>query len=607
MRLLRQFLDGRSGGFLLASPASGVLVGSVVALIALLCWVCFFNGLDILFPLDKTEALQLSLADSMAVTGNWVIPTIDNLPYFDKPPLPYWFGAFLLQGGPQQLWLPRLGAGMAGCLGVAATLVLVRFGSAEARPLRQLSRAAVAAAVLALTPAYVAFSRTAVHDIYLTASITTTLAVVFLLAQASTASARLQIGAGGLVGISLGLGVLAKGLLSLGLPLATAVIFLAVAGSAARRPFTWRFGLALLLALLAVALPWHLAAWQAQGSAFIDNYVIRTHLHRLATELDDHAGPWFFYLLAYPGLTAPWSLLAAAALIKGDCLRLRGWRRLVERDPLLLFCAIWIGITVVLFSLVSTKLPHYILSSLPPTAIAASYFLVPPGSISRQQSSLGQPSRGPRQVSRVLLAATAVVLLLTGVVLASIPELLIPLSRRTPNFSLALRGQLSSLPVVAGLLLLAAVGGWAAWRHRRPQHSLGALWAACLLSFLLFQAPPVLQIYRQTVQDPRLAMATQALQQAGPDEPIALIGQAWYSIKLHTQGRVEILNRGKAFGAANDGAAARACSRAGLLMGPTGSVEKTIAKCPSGSFTLLAKDTAAQLSLVRWQPQTPSV
>jgi hypothetical protein len=85
--------------------------------------------------------------------------------------------------------------------------------------------------------------------------------------------------------------VLAKGLLSLALPFATVSVFLTVAGPAARRPFTWRFAAALLLGLVLVALPWHLAAWHDQGNAFLANYLGRSHLSRFTSELDDHAGP----------------------------------------------------------------------------------------------------------------------------------------------------------------------------------------------------------------------------------------------------------------------------------------------------------------------------
>lgn len=572
-------------------PAAWIGVG-IAAVLAFLCWACFFHGIDLLYPTDKTEALQLSLADSMASRGDWVTPTIDDLPYFDKPPLPYWLGALLMRQARDQVWLPRIAAAVSGSVGVMATLLLVRYGSVDASLRRRQARAVTAAALLALTPAYFIFARVGLHDIYLTVSIATTLTIVFLLSRSARVSAPYQVLAGGLIGLSLGTGVLAKGLLSLALPLAIAMAYLAVAGPAARRPFTWRCLLALLVSLLLVALPWHLAAWRAQGSTFIDLYFIRTHGNRFASQLDAHAGPWFFYLLVYPVLTAPWSLPAAAALIEGDCLNLRRWRRRIQSDPLLLFCAIWIGVTLTLLSLASTKLPHYILPALPPTAVAAAHFFWP---------SAPCPQRS-RWLSRALLASTAVVLLSGGLLLASVPAQLIPTSQSAPAFSGALQAQLGSGSVVAGCLVLAVAAAWGVWRVRQPQHFLGGLWAACILGFLLFQAPSLQAAYRLHVQQPRLLMAERAVAAARMDEPIQVVEKSWYSIKLHTHGRAEILNRGKAFGPASDQALARACAREGLLMGPTSSVEKAVASCGAGSFTLLHQDRVARLSLGRWQP-----
>jgi 4-amino-4-deoxy-L-arabinose transferase-like glycosyltransferase len=571
-------------------------LGTILVL-ALLCWACFFKGIDQLFPLDKTESLQIALVHTMARTGDWVTPAIDGLPYFDKPPLPYWLGVLLQRLAPEELWLPRLGAATAGCVGVAATFVLVRLGSGHPQAQRLPRQCFTAAAVLALTPGYIGFSRTAVHDIYLTASITTTLTIFFLLSQAAVTSNKQQLIGGGLIGASLGVGILAKGLLSLGLPIATAVVFLMVAGPQAHRPFTWRFLTTLVLGLGLVAFPWHLAAWQAQGDVFLNNYFIRTHVSRFATELDDHEGPWFFYLLAYPALTFPWCVPAAAALVRADCLDPRRWRRRAQSEPLLLFCSIWILTTVGLLSLASTKLPHYILSSLPPTAIAAGLFFWPPGS----------PSRRVLGLSRSLLLASATVLLIAALLLAWLPSLLIPISEKFPGFTLALRTQLGSLPTITGLLLLAAAAGWAAWTRRRPHLFLGALWAACILSFLLFLAPPLLQAYRQMVQEPRLAMADRALQEAGQDEPIQVVGRTWYSIKLHTDGRAQVIERGKAFAGVNQATAKLVCTRTGLLLGPSRSVERTAAACAPGSLIPLAEDSTSRLRLARWIPAGPSM
>lgn len=584
----------RSAGQPCARPGWAIGLTTSLAL-ALLCWACFFNGIDRLFALDKTEALQLALVQTMASTGDWVTPAIDGLPYFDKPPLPYWVGALLLRQAPGAFWLARLGAAVAGCVGVAATFVLVRYGSGQPQPARLPIRAFTAAAVLALTPAYLAFSRTAVHDIYLTASITVTLTIVFLLSQAKAACSRQQMLGGGLIGMSLGTGILAKGLLSLGLPIATAGSFLLLAGSQARRPFNWRFFTALVLGLGVVALPWHLAAWQAQGDIFLNNYFIRTHISRFATELDNHEGPWFFYLLVYPALTAPWCLPAAAALAQADCLNPRRWRRRAQSDPLLLFCAIWILTTVGLLSLASTKLPHYILSSLPPTAIAAALFVWPAQAPSPRAPGLG----------RLLLHATAGVLLAAALLLVWMPSLPIAEAETYPAFTLALQSQLGSLPMVAGLLLLAAAAAWAAWRCPQPRRALAMLWAACILSVLLFQAPALMRAYRQTVQAPRLAMAERALAMADRDEPIQVVGRSWYSLKLHTAGRAEVIERGKAFGAANEAAAQLVCTRPGLLLGPSRRVRRIAAECAPGSLIPLNEDSRSQLSLARWLPACP--
>lgn len=569
------------------------LAVALLLLLAALCWVCFFNGLAILYPADKTEALQLEIARQMAVSGDWVVPAIDGLTYFDKPPLPYWIGGLLLRLSPQQVWLPRLGAAVAGCIGVIATLALCRFGSPDGASRRGLFRAVGAAAILALLPAYLAFARTAIHDIYLTASSTVALACVFLLSQTPRPSPRRQALTGGGAGIALGVGLLAKGLLSLGLPCAIAGLFLLLAGgTAVRRCLSVRFLLPLLLALLLVALPWHLAAWQSQGTTFLEGYLGRSHLGRFTSTLDGHDGPWFYYLPVYAAITVPWGITGLVALARAGCLNPRHWRRQARRDPLALFCTLWIVVSVGLLSLASTKLPHYILGTLPPTAIAAARFFWPaPGD---------RPA--PERLSRVLLTLTAGLLLLLALALWQIPALVVPLTDSGPAFSLALRTLLGSAPVIAGLLALGLAAGWAARRGRQPHALLGGLWAAATLAVLLALAPPVLELYRQLHQGPRLEMADRALREARPSEAIQVLRKSWYSIKIRTQGRAEILKKGEAFARYSQEQPGSACPAPGLLIGQSRHVRQLTASCPSGSLEILHQDSAAELSLARLGP-----
>ncbi|MGL6134121.1 MAG: ArnT family glycosyltransferase [Prochlorococcaceae cyanobacterium] len=573
-------------------PSAPVVTASLLALLAWLCWACFFNGIEILYPADKTEALQLEIARQMAVGGDWITPGIDGRPYFDKPPLPYWIGGLLLRSFPQQVWLPRLGAALFGCVGVSATLVLCRFGSRDGASRRGLFRALSAAAILALMPVYQAFARIALHDIYLTASTSVALTAFFLLSQARSVRRPHQWLSGWLVGGTLGVGVLAKGLLGLALPGATAAVFLLVAGGDGRRFLTHRFALALLLGLLLVALPWHLAAWQSQGSVFVAGYLGRTHLSRFTSQLDDHAGPWFYYLPVYLAITFPWGIAGLAALIQTGCLNVRHWCRQAHRQPLPLFCAIWIVATVGLFSLASTKLPHYILSALPPTAIAAAHFFWPL-----------QPARPARdRISRMLLIVTAGLLLLLALALHWLPALLMPITADAPAFSLALQTLLVSVPVIVGLTALGLSGAWAAWRGPRPHLLLGALWAASILAFLLVLAPPLLQLYRDTYQAPRLELADRALREARAGEAIQVVGKSWYSLKIRTDGRAEILRRGKAFGSESREPRATVCTGPRLLLGPTHKVLELTSACAPGQLLILQQHRAADLTLARLQP-----
>lgn len=564
----------------------------IIAVVVLLCWICFFNGIHILYPIDKTEALQLSLADSMASTGNWVTPSIDGLPYFDKPPLPYWIGALLFRIAPSAPWLPRLGSAIAGTIGVVLTIILCSLGSPEEPVQRRLGRSITAGAVLALMPGYLFFSRIAVHDIYLLVSIVATLVTIFFLCESRSSSPSVQLAGGVVVGFSLGLGVLAKGFLSLGLPFAISLIFLTLIDSEARRPFNWRFVSGLVISLLVVAGPWHVAAWLEKGSVFIDNYLIRTHLHRFASELDDHTGPWFFYLLMYPLLSAPWCIPAVVSLWQQGCLNPRRLRRRAQAEPLLVFCMIWILVTILVLSTASTKLPHYILSTLPPTAIAASYFFWP--NLEAERSS--------DQFSRRLLITTACILALAALLFGLLPSIVIPMSSKAPAFSMALRQQLSSPSMIAGLILLSALGLGMSWQSRRARLGIAGLWTACSLCFLLFQAPSIMHAYRSLIQDPRLAMADLAMSQIRNDEPLQVVGKAWYSIKIYTHGQAEILSRGKAFGESNKHSREIVCKRPGLILGPSTAVEQTIKRCHQGELQLLKEDRIAHLSLARWEP-----
>lgn len=568
-----------------------------LGVLLLLGWISLFNGIDILYPIDKTEALQLELARQMFASGDWVTPSIDNHVYFDKPPLPYWIGSFFLSiRGDQstEFWTPRIGASLAGMIGVISTFLLTFYANNDEFK-RRISRAASAAAILLLMPFYAGFSRVALHDIYLTASITVALTVIFLHSQSSNRGALQSIVRGTVLGCSLGIGVLAKGLLAPVLVSAIAIGFLLASQRTKLSYFNYYFIATCLFVFTLIAMPWHLSAWQSHGASFIDTYLGRTQLTRFTTELDNHSGPWFFYLLFYPAITAPWVLPAAHSLIRNKVLNLRHIRHKLESNKLEIFAFIWILVTLALFSLASTKLPHYILPSLPPTAIAASYFFFP----------LAAGQNHSHRFSRLLLIFTGSILIIASCVLILTPAMLLPISRNSPDFSLALRSYLASPPIITFFLFFGVTG--CAMGARAKHHLellLGVFWAFFISSVLLFISPSILKVYHTYHQLPRLQLADQALlQSANQGEPILVVGKSWYSVRIRTNGRAQILEKGKAFNA-DPTARLPDCASSLLILGPTTEVQSEAQRCPANALTLLNQTQSGRLSLGRLAPKT---
>lgn len=573
-----------------------IVVASGLGLLLLLAWASLFNGIDILYPIDKTEALQLELARQMSATGDWVTPSIDNHIYFDKPPLPYWIGSFFLTlgaGDNIQTWYPRIGAAFAGAIGTISTFLLCLHGNND-QYVRRLSRAGCAAAILLLMPFYSGFSRVALHDIYLTASITLALTILFLHSQLSSKETWKSILHGTILGCTLGMGVLAKGLLAPVIVISVTAVFL-FASQRTKACFSdFNFIAFAILSFVLIASPWHLAAWQAHGTSFLETYLGRTQLTRFTSELDNHSGPWFFYLLIYPAITAPWILPAAHSLIQNSILNIRLLRQKLQSNTLQTFCAIWILVVIFLLSLASTKLPHYILPSLPPTAIAASYFFFP----------LRPDSSQSKQFSKFLLVGTGAIILIASFILILFPSALLPISRNSPDFSLALRGYLTSAPVVASALILGVAGCFLGAKvNRHAELLLGIFWGLSICSIFLFVSPRILRIYYVYHQLPRLQLADQALLQANSTtEPIQVVGKSWYSVKIRTSGRAEILQKGKAF-TAGDSTATPDCGSSRLVLGPTADVQAESQRCPASSLTLLSQQQSGRLSLARLAPK----
>ncbi len=445
-------------------------------------------------PVDETR--YLSVAWEMWHTGSFLVPHLNGLSYSDKPPLLFW----LIQAGWAVFgvaeWWARLVPALSGAAGLMLTAALAR----ELWPGRR-DLAGRAATILVGFVLWAAIGTLLLFD--------PLLAACALLAElALVRAARGVRGSWWLVGLAIGLGVLAKGpvILLHVLPPALAGPWWARAVAAQRgapppRPARWYGALLGATALgAAIAGAWALPAAFAGGPAYAHAIFVGQTSGRLASSFAHRRG-WWWYLPLLPVILYPfalWPPLWRAA---------RRARGLVAEGGVRFVAAATVP-SFVLFSLVSGKQPQYLLPLLPPAALLAARLLADEARVRPRDLALP-----------LLLPAIAGGALLAAPVLAGRP---------------GLPGWAAAVSPGSGLALLAA-SGWVALllvRGAARAHRLLAVSTAVLIAGLhLALAPAMTRSY-----DLR-PVAEYVGQAQVRGRPIAHVGE--YRGELHFLGRIE--------------------------------------------------------------------
>lgn len=331
----------------------------VAALLTLLLFVWDLGGIGLV---DETPPLFAASARGMAESGDWLIPQVNGLPRYDKPPLVYWLMAALycLPGHSRWDALGSWSASLPSALASGATLLLVMLLLAwwERRVLKRPQGLwLVAGLFYGLSPLVMLWSRIGVSDSLLTALV----AFALLSSWWSCHSARIP---WWLCWLALGLATLTKG------PVALVLFALAWAGCAlldrnlqdvCRRLQPLRG----LLITLVVAAPWYAGALWREGPAFAQSFFGYHNLQRFTEVVNRHAAPWWFYGAMLIVASLPWSPLVLLGL----------WRGLRRGPGLPRFAACWLLAVLLLFSVSATKLPSYWLPATPAAALLAASVL----------------------------------------------------------------------------------------------------------------------------------------------------------------------------------------------------------------------------------------
>jgi 4-amino-4-deoxy-L-arabinose transferase-like glycosyltransferase len=324
-------------------------------LLCALCLLFYVPGLRTLPPIDRDEARFAQATRQMLESGDFVQIRFQDEARNKKPIGIYWLqaAAVALSGTfeSREIWPYRIPSLLGAIVAVLLTFAL-------GRRLFDPQIALLGAMFCASSLLLVIEAHLATTDAVLLATVVT--------AQGALSQYYLRVGEdippgpGVFVAfwVAQAMGILIKG------PI-TPMISLLTIGClvAADREVKWLRGLKPLRGILIVAAlisPWAVAIGLATGGAFFSDAIVGDLLSKAVGGMEAHGFPPGYYLLLMPVTLWPASLFAGIALV-------RVWKSRSVRA--IRFCLAWIIPVWVLFEMVPTKLPHYVLPTYPAVSL----------------------------------------------------------------------------------------------------------------------------------------------------------------------------------------------------------------------------------------------
>ncbi len=315
--------------------------------------VIWFANLEYRKLIKPDEGRYAEIPREMVVSGDWTTPRLNDLKYFEKPPLQYWATATAYTLFGEHQWTSRLWTALTGFAGI----LLVWFAG-----LRLFGRESAIYAAILLGSSMLYSMMAHINTLDMGVTFFITLGIFgLLLGQAETVTTKCRNWML-LAWAGLALAVLSKGLMGLVLPGAALFIYMVV-----QRDFSvlkrmhWLPGLAVFLLITA---PWFYLVMKANPE-FFQKFFIYEHYTRFTTKDLGRYQPWYFFIPILLAGMLPWTVLMFDTLLR----TWRGGARAVKVFSPERFLLIWAVFIYVFFSVSGSKLPSYLLPMFPALAL----------------------------------------------------------------------------------------------------------------------------------------------------------------------------------------------------------------------------------------------
>ncbi|MEJ2452389.1 MAG: phospholipid carrier-dependent glycosyltransferase, partial [Gammaproteobacteria bacterium] len=329
-------------------PASPRAIHAAMILIVLAYIMSYILPLGIRPLSTPDETRYGEIPHEMITTGDWAVPHLVGLRYFEKPPLGYWLNAVSLKLFGENNFAVRFPTALtAGLSAWFVWLLLIRLGYPQTRAL------SAAAIYLGLTEILIV-GTIAVLDTPFTFFITAGMVLFYLYAHDPERRRKNYYMVA--CGVAFGLAFLTKGFLAVVLPGMILFVYTLL-----QKRYDL-LGKSLIMAVIAVltVLPWGIIIHLREPD-FWRYFVVEEHIRRFLEPNAQHPEPFYFFIMYLPALAFPWVAYLPAAI--------SGLRQRSLNPDLLRYLVLWFLLPLLFFSVSRGKLLTYVLPIFAPFAM----------------------------------------------------------------------------------------------------------------------------------------------------------------------------------------------------------------------------------------------
>jgi 4-amino-4-deoxy-L-arabinose transferase len=299
------------------------------------------------------ESRYAEIPREMITSGDWIVPHLDGLRYFEKPVLGYWLNALSIKLFGENAFAVRFPSALATGISAFIVFMLVCRFTGDVT-------AAITAALIFLT-AFIVYGIGTfnVLDSMLAVFVTASMACFFFAHTSATSSKKKQ-GFLLLFGIFCGLAFLTKGFLAFAVPVLVIVPFMIWERRIKALFFMPWFPIA---GAVLVALPW-VVLIHLKEPDFWHFFIWNEHIKRFLSTGAQHHESFWYYSYLFPPSALPWTFFLPAAII--------GLKKTGVKASLTRYAICWFFFPFLFFSVSKGKILTYILPCFPPFAILMS-------------------------------------------------------------------------------------------------------------------------------------------------------------------------------------------------------------------------------------------